>query len=141
MPAPTTWSNDVRDVKRWQCVEIHAKTSDGDILLLRRILGWDHSAQPKWLTPSKRRDLVVTVSDLPSMPWSTDPDNRTLPFNSIAVRRVEPWIDTFLHEEPAVKQWNLRLPCVQYEIWCNDEAYEQAQDVLKTLPDDDLRWL
>jgi hypothetical protein len=48
---------------------------------------------------------------------------------------------SFLEEEPAVDHWGLKVPCVTYEEWCDDEAYEEAQDAWLSLSDDDLKLL
>lgn len=138
------WSEDTKRVTRWYSVELIAEYEGEEVLILRRVMGWDDSSKPPWIQDVDRTNFVIRVAELAEgQPWTVEDDREIAKprWDGRELRRIEPRMDSFIETEPAVDQWGLSVPCAHWEVWCDDDAYEAAREAWESLSEADMEFL
>lgn len=123
------WSRDTSAVSRWFYVRTEIEYGTGErVLLLCRIVGWDGSELPDWISSSRNGRVVTTVEEKSVTSTVSELLEGTVgeaAVQGFEIRRVEAPVIDWL-ELVSAKGWGLRVPLVLYEIWPRSDAYGRA---------------
>lgn len=134
-----TWNRDISSVTQWFCLTVQVEVSDGIEVLLRRVLGWDQSSPPIWISTSTHGRVSTHVEPLNVAEFGDvldDETRRGILRSEQEIRRVElPVVDWY--RVTSAEDWGLRVPTIMYEMWSSREANARARQVWASLTDEE----
>lgn len=140
--ASTAWirravPGDTANVKRWFVVDSQATIDGRATRLLRRVLGWDESQPPAWVSDSsegsvtvrvEERDLVDPLEFVMSFVEKPQGGSILTSESRKVVMPVSDWSQLV-----STDMWSLRVPAIMYELWPSTPLYEAARERWKQL--------
>src|SRR5262249_13016073 len=146
--ASTAWipravPGDTANVKRWFVVDSQATIDGRATRLLCRVLGWDESNPPGWVSDSTEGRVTVRVEERDR----GDPlefvlhcvekrQGGSLPTSE--PRKVEGPVSDW-SQLVSTDMWSLRVPAIMYELWPSTPLYEAARERWKQLTEAERR--
>jgi hypothetical protein len=134
---PRAVPGDTANVKRWFVVDSQATIDGRTTRFLRRVLGWDESPPPAWVSDSTEGRVTVRVEERDRgdplelvMSFVEKPQGGTIPTSE--PRRVEVPVSDW-SQLVATDMWSLRVPSIMYEMWPSTPLYEGACQQWKQL--------
>lgn len=129
------WLRDTCSITRWFELDTIATVKGISILLIRRILGWDDSPPPTWVSEMTGSRVTTTVRELATRDFLElldAPTQALIRKSKREVRRLEPPISDWYGTVDS-EAWNLNLPLVLYEVWASDTTHAEADAVWRAL--------
>lgn len=134
---PRAWPKDTAAVTRWFELIVEAEIRGEQVLLLRKIIGWDESNLPDWLTTASQGRIKTKIKsynekklgDVLSDFSSHEFENAFTEFRRIELP-VSVWNDGL-----SAEALDLNIPLTIYELWTSPIIYSKSLSIWQELTD------